>query len=183
VKKALLFVPLFALLLQGCGATMTPYEPNFDNVQTLKQHAPLQPVTPAQVTAAPGQGSMFVRMNPISSPSGSIAGHVQDALNGELTRAGLVNPQAQRHLNVLVTQSNLTAGIVTGTGTLAARFTLLDGPTVKYDATKTVSSEWSSSFLGVIAIANAANAYNPLVRDLLKSLYSDPLFIQALAQQ
>ncbi|RMS86242.1 hypothetical protein ALP59_01691, partial [Pseudomonas savastanoi] len=83
-------------------------------------------------------------------------------------------------LNVLVTQNELTAGMGTGTGTIAARFTLIDGEKVEYDATKQVSSQWNSSFLGAIAIPNAANAYNPLVRDLLKALYSDPLFTQAL---
>ena len=47
-------------------------------------------------------------------------------------------------------------------------------------ATKEVNHTWPSSFFGFIAIPNAANAYNPMVRDLLKSLYSDPLFIKAL---
>lgn len=180
MKKALLLVPLFALLLQGCGVTMTRYEPSFENVQTLKRNPPLQPIHQAQVSAAAGQDSLHVRGNSVTSPSGSITQHIQDALNGELDRAGLIDPQSPRQLNVLVTRSELTAGVGTGTGTIAARFTLVDGGTVEYDATKQVSSQWNSSFFGAVAIPNAANAYNPLVRDLLKALYSDPLFTQAL---
>jgi hypothetical protein len=83
-------------------------------------------------------------------------------------------------LKVLVVKNELSAGMGTGDGKLAARFTLLNGNDVVYDATKNVSSQWSSSFFGFIAIPNAVNAYNPMVRDLLKELYSDPQFIQAL---
>jgi len=180
VKKLLLLTPLLALLLQGCGVTMTQYEPNFDNVQVLKQAAPLQPVSNAQVTAASGEGSLSVRANPIRSPSGSVPAHIQAAITQELQLAGLLNPQAERHLQVLVVKNSLSAGMSSGNGTLAARFTLLKGNDVVYDATKEVNHTWSSSFFGFIAIPNAANAYNPMVRDLLKSLYSDPLFIKAL---
>lgn len=180
MKKLLLLAPLFALLLQGCGVTMTQYEPSFDNVQRLKQTPPLQPISQAKVTAASGQGSLMVRANPISSPTGSIPAHIQAAITQELSRAGLLDPQAPRHLDVLLVKNELTAGVGSGNGTIAARFTLFKGNDVVYDGTKEVNSTWSSSFFGPIAIPNAANAYNPLVRDLLKSLYNDPLFIQAL---
>ena len=180
MKKFLMLAPLVLLLLQGCGVTMTQYEPNFDNVQRLKQTPPLQPVSQAKVTAASGQGSLMVRANPISSPAGSIPAHVQAALTQELSLAGLRNQSAPRRLDVLLVKNELTAGVGSGHGTLAARFTLFKNDAVVYDATKEVTSVWSSSFFGPIAIPNAANAYNPLVRDLLKALYSDPLFIQAL---
>ncbi|MBH8610229.1 hypothetical protein I4N56_004215 [Pseudomonas mohnii] len=179
MKKSLLIVPLLALL-PGCGVTMTRYEPSYENVQQLKQTPPLQSISNAQVKANSGQGSLTVRANPISSPSGSIPLHIQEAINEELRRAGLLDPQAQRHLDVLLVKNELTAGVGTGTGQLAARFTLLKGNEVVYDATKEVSHQWDSSFFGPIAIPNAANAYNPMVRDLLKTLYSDPQFIQAL---
>ncbi len=180
MKKALMLIPLFALLLQGCGVTMTRYEPSYENVQRLKQTPPLQSIGTAEVKAESGQGTLTVRANPISSPSGSIPLHIQDAVNEELRRAGLLDPQAPRHLNILLVKNELTAGMGTGTGQIAARFTLLKGNDVVYDATKDVSSQWDSSFFGAIAIPRAAFAYNPMVRDLLKTLYSDPQFIQAL---
>jgi len=180
VKKSLLLVPLFALLLQGCGMTMTRYEPSFDNVQKLKQTPPLLAISNPQVTAESGEGSLMVRANPIKSPTGSIPAHIQDAITEELRKAGLLDPQATRHLQVLVVKNQLNAGMGTGDGTIAARFTLRNGNDVVYDATKDVSHQWDSSFFGVIAIPNATNAYNPMLQDLLKNLYSDPQFIQAL---
>ncbi|QIH08812.1 MULTISPECIES: hypothetical protein [unclassified Pseudomonas] len=180
MKKSLLLIPLLALLLQGCGVTMTRYEPSYDNVQRLKQQQPLQPIAGAQVTAAPGQGSLSVRANPIRSPSGSISQHIQEGLNEELRRAGLLDPKAPRQLQVLIVTNQLEAGVGSGSGQVAARFTLSKSDQVLYEATKQASSSWDSSFIGAIAIPNAAHAYNPLVRELLKNLYSDPLFIQAL---
>ena len=180
MKKSLLLIPMLVLLLQGCGMTMTRYEPSFENVQKLKQTPPLHAVSNPLVTAESGEGSLTVRANPVRSPSGSIPAHIQDAITEELRKAGLLDPQAQRQLKVLVVKNNLSAGMGTGEGQIAARFTLINGQNVVYDATKNVSSQWSSSFFGFIAIPNAVNAYNPMLRDLLKELYSDPQFIQAL---
>ncbi|WP_256658157.1 MULTISPECIES: hypothetical protein [unclassified Pseudomonas] len=67
MKKLYLALPLGALLLQGCGVTMARYEPNYQNVQQLKQNAPMQPMREAQVKADSGQDSLMVRLNPISS--------------------------------------------------------------------------------------------------------------------
>ncbi|WP_097089314.1 MULTISPECIES: hypothetical protein [unclassified Pseudomonas] len=171
---------LFALLLQGCGVTMARYEPAYDNVQILKQNAPMQPMREAQVQADSGQGSLLVRLNPISSPAGSIPLHVQAAINDELRRAGLLDPQAARQLQVQLIKSQLNSGVATGDGELAAHFVLRQGDQVVFETTKQVERRWSSSFFGPIAIPVAANNYNPMLQSLLRSLYSDPQFLKAL---
>jgi len=180
VKKLLLCVPVFALLLQGCGVNMTRYEPNFDNVQVLKKDLPLHAVTSPQVTAPSSLSSLSVRANPIKSPNGNIPQHIQAAITEELRLAGLVDEKADRSLDVVLVTSELDAGMGTGSGKLAARFTVHKGSDVLYDATQQSSSTWESSFVGAVAVPAAANAYNPLVRELLHNLYSDPLFVQAL---
>lgn len=159
---------------------MARYEPNFQNVQQLKQNAPLQPVREAQVNADAGQDSLTVRMNPISSPAGSVPLHIQAAINDELRHAGLLDPRADRQLQVQLVKSQLDSGVANGHGELAARFTLRKAGQVVYETTKDVQRNWDSSFIGAIAIPAAANNYNPMVQALLKSLYSDPQFVQAL---
>lgn len=180
MNKSLLCVPLFALLLQGCGVSMTRYDPNFDNVEILKKEAPLQAVATPEVTAPSALNSLSTRANPIKSPTGSIPKHIQAALTDELRLANLVSDSSDRKLDVVLVTSEVDAGMGTGTGKLAARFTVHKGDQVLYDATQQASSTWDSSFVGAVAIPAAANAYNPLVRQLLNNLYSDPLFIQAL---
>lgn len=179
MKKLYLALP-FCALLQGCGVTMARYEPNYQNVQQLKQSAPLQPVRDTQVTADPGQGSLMVRLNPISSPEGSVPLHIQAAINDELRHAGLLDPQADRQLQIQLVRSQLNTGVINGHGELAARFILRKGDQVVYETTKNVERDWDSSFFGPIAIPTAANNYNPMLQALLKSLYSDPQFVQAL---
>jgi hypothetical protein len=179
VNKLYLVAP-FVLLLQGCGVTMARYEANYQNVQQLKQNAPLQAVREAQVQADAGQGSLMVRLNPISSPAGNIPLHIQTAINDELRHAGLLDPEADRQLHVQLVKSQLNSGVANGHGELAARFTLRQGDQVLYESTKDVTRDWGSSFFGPIAIPTAANNYNPMLQALLKSLYSDPQFVQAL---
>lgn len=180
MKKRYLTLPLCALLLQGCGVTMARYEPNFQNVQQLKQNAPLQPVQEAQVKADAGQDSLMVRLNPISSPEGSVPLHIQAAINDELRHAGLLDPRADRQLQIQLIKSQLNSGVANGHGELAAHFTVRKGDVVLYETTKQVEHDWNSSFFGPIAIPAAANNYNPMLQNLLKTLYTDPQFIQAL---
>lgn len=180
MKKLYLALPVCALLLQGCGMTMARYEPSYQNVQQLKQNAPMQHVREAEVKADAGQDSLMVRMNPISSPEGSVPLHIQAAINDELRRAGLLDPRADRQLQVQVVKSQLDSGVANGAGELTAHFTLLKGDQVLYSATKDAHQSWDSSFFGAIAIPAAANNYNPMLQKLLMSLYSDPLFQQAL---
>lgn len=180
MKKLYLALPVLALLLQGCGVTMARYEPNFQNVQQLKQHAPMQPLRDAQVQADSGQDSLRVRLNPISSPEGSVPLHIQAAINDELRHAGLLDPRADRQLQVQLIKSQLNSGVANGHGALAAHFTVRKGDQVLYETTKCVERDWDSSFFGPIAIPAAANNYNLMLQDLLKTLYSDPQFVQAL---
>jgi hypothetical protein len=175
-------IAIAALILQGCGVTMPRYDANFDNVQTLKNQAPLAKLNAPTVAADEGQDSISARANPIRSPEGSISKHVQKALEDELRLAGLLEPSASRHLDVRLRQSKLDAPVGTGTGAISADFNLLEGERSLYSSSKTVTSTWDSSFVGGIAIPAAANAFNPLVRKLLAELYQDPQFINAMKQ-
>lgn len=171
-----------ALILQGCGVAMPRYDANFDNVQALKNQAPLVKLNSPSVVADKGQDAISVRANPVRSPEGSISKHVQKALEDELRLAGLLEPSASRHLDVQLRQSKLDAAVGTGSGAISADFNLREGERSLYSSNKTVTSTWDSSFVGAIAIPAAANAFNPLVRKLLAELYQDPAFIKAMKQ-
>lgn len=180
MNKLLLCIPVLALLLQGCGVSLSRYDPDYNNVQLLKQQAPLHALSPPQVSAPAALNRLSARNNPIKSSAGSIPMHVQLALRDELRLAKLQSDDAERQLDVELLTSEVDAGIKQGTGTLAARFTVHKGDQVLYDATQQTTSTWPSSFGAIDALPAAANGYNVLVRQLLHNLYSDPLFIQAL---
>jgi len=177
----MLLCTLAALLLQACGVTMPRYEPSYDNVQTLRGQAGLAKLDIPKVEAESGQDSLLVRANPIRSPEGSVSQHVQQALEAELRLAGLLDPTAARHLEVRIRQATLDSAVVgNGSGVLSADFDLNDNGQSIYRSSKTVSSNWDSSFVGAVAIPRAANAFNPLVSKLLAELYQDPAFVAAL---
>nr|WP_298168427.1 hypothetical protein [uncultured Pseudomonas sp.] len=180
--KRFICLATVALILQGCGVAMPRYDANFDNVQALKNQAPLVKLNSLSVAADKGQDSISVRANPVRSPEGSISKHVQKALEDELRLAGLLEPSASRRLDVQLRQSKLDAAVGTGSGAISADFNLREGERSLYSSNKTVTSTWDSSFVGAIAIPAAANAFNPLVRKLLAELYQDPAFIKAMKQ-
>lgn len=168
-------------LLQGCGITMTRYEPDYDNLAKLRAQMPLQTMAEPQADAAPGEDSVLVRNNPIRSPSGSLSGHLQQALNSELQAAGLLQSDATQRLHAHIRSTDLNSALFgQGRGHLQVDFELRRGQAVAYSSSKRVEHVWDSNFIGAIAIPRAANAYNTLVRKLLAELYADPAFIAAL---
>lgn len=181
MRLRLLPILLAALALQGCGITMPRYEPSYDNVQKLRSEGPLATLDNPSVQADTGQNSIFVRANPVRSPEGDLSTHVQRALESELRLAGLLQPGSPRHLDVRLRRTELNAAAFgDGQGSLAADFTLSENGKPLYQSSKNVSSRWDSSFFAVLALPRAANAFNPLVRQLLAELYQDPAFVQAL---
>lgn len=59
-------------------------------------------------------------------------------------------------------------------------FTISDKAKAIYNNTIVVKNEWELSFVGAIAIPNAAASYSKLAELLLQKLYSDKTFINSL---
>lgn len=181
MRSALLPLCALALLLQGCGMTMPRYEPNYANVEVLRAAKLTPQLDQPHVEASSGQNRLFVRANPISSPSGDMAAHLRDALEGELRLAGLLEPGAARRLEARLEENELNAALFgQGHGVLVVEFRVVEGDRTLYQGTKRVENTWDSSFIGALAIPRAANAYNPMVTRALGELYRDPAFIAAL---
>jgi hypothetical protein len=71
------------------------------------------------------------------------------------------------------------AGFSTGYTTVSARFIVKKDGKESYNQVKTVKHEFSSSFMGSIAIPSAVQSYNVAVQKLLASLFADNSFNQA----
>lgn len=182
MKKTLALLTL-GLLLQGCGATMSRYEPNHENLTQLRGELPLQPVRAPEAQARSGEDSIWVRNNPIRSPSGSLSAHLQQALNSELQAVGLIKADAPVRLKLNLLDNDLNTAIFgQGRGHLQVEFTLERDGQLLYRREKRVQHVWSSNFIGAIAIPRAAGAYNVMVQKLLAELYADPAFIAAMRQ-
>lgn len=179
--RLILLAPL--TMLAACSVVATPYSPSVENIQTLKNAAPMH----ARIGDFSSQDSgnnrnpVPVRANVMRSPVGnSFAAYLSNAITQELTLAGTLSPSASVELDGVLLENNVDVGIGTGVGTISARFVVKRDDAIRYDQVKTVRSEWDSSFAAAIAVPRATQQYPLIVQKLLGELYSDPAFINAI---
>jgi hypothetical protein len=181
LKKLGLLAPL--TVLAACSVVATPYSPSVENIQMLKNSAPIQARVGDFKSQESGQNQypVRVRANMMRSPVGdSFAAYLSNAVTQELTIAGSLSPSATVELDGVLVENNVDVGIGTGVGTISARFVVHRDNAVRYDQVKTVRSEWDSSFVAAIAVPRATQQYPLVVQKLLAELYADPAFISAI---
>lgn len=187
--------PLFAALalaivgtlgLSAC-ATAPMAEPvaSMDTLQGLQ----VSGVAPVKVGAfkpdpslAPGKDkSINSRAAAIKPPTGnSFAAYLGQTLATELNAAGKLDGASALEITGFLTESQLdSAGFVTATGSLGARFVMTRNGTVVYDKVLRVDASWESNFIGAIAIPAAISNYNALYAKLARALLQDPDFVAA----
>ncbi|WP_233196171.1 hypothetical protein [Trinickia soli] len=98
----------------------------------------------------------------------------------ELLMAGKLSPQSDVEIKATLLENDIDTGVATGTATLAARFIVTRGGTVRYDQVKTAHTQWDSAFAAMIAVPKAREEYPLAVQKLLGELYADPAFVEAI---
>lgn len=175
-----------ATTLFGCAAVKLPAPTaTGDTVQNLRG-ANVQPMKTGSFALAPGKDANMdrtqggLRGSSVSAESGSFAQYLKDVIVTELKAAGLYNDGAKTVIDAQLTDSQLDAAIGTGTGRLAARFTVTrDGKKV-YDKDLAVEGKWESSFVGAVALPEAINRYGQFYKQLAAKLFEDPDFRAAV---
>jgi hypothetical protein len=179
---------IFALALTGCAnvkldaSSATPA-----TVEKLRL-ANLTPVQVGMFKLAPGKdpamdtGLGGLRGNTLLPAKGSWSQLLKETLVTELTASGLLDPASRSVIEGLLTDSTVDAAIGTGTGRLAARFTVTRGGRVMYDKEVSAEASWESSFMGAVAVPTAMNQYSALYKTLIAKLVDDPDFRRALAK-
>jgi hypothetical protein len=184
-RAAWLIVMLAAsLFATGCAGPAPNYAPSIDNVEVLKKSG----ITASNVGVVtvsadlPGGKSLSLRANTMVSPVGANFGdYIATALRQELELAKLFNTQSGLEISGALLRNNIDAGgISTNEGQIEARFVVTRGGQIRFDKVKRVEHQWESSFAGAVAIPLAANNYPVMVQKLIRSLVTDPEFIQSL---
>jgi hypothetical protein len=173
---------LLALSAAGCAASIGAVQPSFSAVEAVHQvDVPVMSVG----TFAPGpkveDRSITVRaINVLKAPGGSFSGYLKSTLEADLKAGGKLDPGAPIVLQGVLTRSDLSSAIGTGTAVLGAHFTLLrDGKSV-FEKDLSVNASWDSSFLGAVAIPDAINQYTALYEKLSVALLTDADFKAAV---
>jgi hypothetical protein len=187
VLRAGAMVAAACLAFGGCATKAPPYQSSIENVQTLQRLAPEAKVSIGTVRAddksADALDRITARTTSIDSPYGTYAEYLKEALRADLAAAGRLDPKAARSVNATLMRNRLDAsGVNVGEAEVAARFTVTEGAKVLYDKQHSASHTWDSSFLGNLAAMRAVQNYSVVFQKLLKTLFADPDFGNAIGK-
>jgi hypothetical protein len=171
------------LLTSGCTFMAPSYTPDYSALDSLKRQKvstiAVEPVEPKDPDAK--VNNISLRGSTLKSPSGSYAKYLEDAIISDLTDAKLLDQNSLFRLSVWLLKNDIdVSSFSNGYGVIEARFNVnRDGVSVfnKRIAEQTV---FESSIAGAVAIPKGQGEYPNLVRALLKKLYTDREFIDAL---
>jgi len=184
-----LLIVLVGLTASGCiSQNMAAPQPSMPVLEILRS-SDLPVMQVGKFALAPGKSasldkSVGIRSVSLSSPyEGSFAKYLQQTLETDLRAAGKLDANADTVLEGLLTQSDVDAGIGTGTAVLGAKFSLLKGGKSVFEKDLAVHAQWDSSFIGAVAIPDAVNQYSSLYEKLVLELVSDKDFKAAAKAQ
>ena len=180
---------LAAYALAGCASgPIGAHQPSLASIHALRQSgmapAAVGEFSPAAALPPARDKSVSVRGSSLRSPSGSFAVYLRDALIADLRAAGKYEPAAPTVITGELIRNELAAGgVSTANSALGARFAVTRAGATLYDKAIDVTHEWSSSFVGAIAIPEAINQYTQMYTRLLQKLFADPEFEAAVAAE
>lgn len=184
--KILLLVIFSAAALTGCASVkLPPPTAKAETVLALRS-ANLSPAMVGEFKLADGKDPALdkrvggLRGSSLTAANGSFAQQLKEEVVTALQAAALYDEQSPILIQGQLTDSMVDAAIKTGTGRLAARFTVDRNGKRMYDKELVVNSSWPSSFVGGIAIPRAINEYGALYKKLTDKLFADKAFQKAL---
>jgi len=185
-RALLAFGLLAVVMLTGCAQIKlgTPVA-SIENIQKAKASG-MQPSSVGDFVLAKGKPATLdtrisVHSNSVSSPyDQSFAKYLKETLSTDLQAAGLLNPASSTVIKGELTDSQIDPAIGTGSGKVAARFTVTKAERQVFDKEFVAESKWESSFVGGVAIPRAINEYTALYRALVSKLLDDPAFRAAV---
>ncbi len=185
--KILLSAAFVSVALFGCAsAPLAPYQPSVKNLELLRNSG-TPPMKVGEFTLAPGKDpgmdkSISVRGHTLTSPNAnSFAQYLREGLTADLRTAGKLDPNSSIVVHGLLTYNQLdAAGISVNSAELGAKFSVSRGNKLLFEKELKEQSQWESSFMGAVAIPTAVNEYTALYQKLLRQLYSDGSFKNAI---
>lgn len=177
-----------AAAVAGCASVKMP-EPtaNAATVQAVRAAHPA-PAAAGSFVLAPGKPAEMdkslsgLRGSSMTAAGGSFAQQLKDELVAAMKAAGVYDERSSIVIAGQLTDSRVDAAVSTGTGRLAARFSVDRAGQRVFDKEIAVEASWPSSFAGAIALPEAINQYGAMYKTLVVRLFEDAQFRAALAK-
>ena len=181
--KKVLSVAVLCAAVSGCSVYAPPYQASMDNVIALKKAGDFTAKV-GPVKSEPGKDNanpISLRSLKLRSPyENSFAAYLTEALKQQLTLAGRYSDNSPVEISGTLLKNDMYVPMGTGSGIIEARFLVTNAGAIKYDQVKSAKQEWSSSFVGTVAVNRATEQYPGLVDKLVSELFKDPAFLNAV---
>jgi len=171
---------LFSILLSACTVKAPPYQASIENVQIMKL-AKLKELAVGEFSSKKKLNSISLRGTSLVSPEGTYGDYLTKAIESELKLAKIWSGISSTVVSgTLISNDIDVSGFSTGTGEISAEFIVRENDEIVYQGTISADHEFDSSFMGAVAIPNGQSNYMYLVQKLIKKLFSDQDFIDAI---
>lgn len=174
-------IVLSCLALSACAIAQPKYSPQ-PQVQSTLRNGNFESIGVGSISANdPSLETLTIRGNPLTPTSGTFSGDIRQALELELSRAGLLLPASQVQISGMLMKNELDGrGMSEGHASVAVEFIVRKDGKETFRSTKTADNSWPSSFVGAKAIPAAAQGYVQTVEKLVTTLVADPGFQAAI---
>jgi hypothetical protein len=173
---------LLAVLLSACTVKAPPYQASIENVQLIKL-AKVKELSVGEFSSTKKLNSISLRGTSLVSPEGTYGDYLSKALEEELKLAKIWSGVSSTVVNGKLISNDIdVSGFSTGTGEISAEFVVSVNEKIVYQGIISATHEFDSSFIGGVAIPNGQSNYMYLVQKLIKNLFSDQAFIEAISR-
>lgn len=182
--RQLMVVVATAILVSGCASFTAPtYSPHYETIDRLRKNdiekMSIGEVRPRDPNASVNKITLRGAM--LTSPSGTFASYLENAIRSDLMEMGLYDPKSTTRVDATILKNNIdVSGIRTGYGVMEINLTISKKGARAFEKAYLVNIEFESSFAGAVAVPKGQTEYPNLVRALLQKVYVDPEFIEAV---
>jgi len=175
-----------AVIATGCAQYKAPpYATDYEALDRLKAAKPssvavtaFQPTDPQHAV-----NNLSLRGARLTSPSGTFAKYLEDALIRDLKEISAFDPASGTRIEATILVNAIDiSGFVTGTGAMEVELTVVRRGQRALRKTYKANTTFESSFAGIVAIPAGQAAYTDLARTLLRAVYADPQFVTAIGK-
>lgn len=170
-------IAVASVFLSACAISGPKYDAQPANQATLRNGGFQSAVVGAFTAVSPKLEKLTIRGNPLVATTGTSSGDIRQALELELSRAGLLSADSATKITGILKENDLNGrGVSEGTASISVEFVVHRNEVETYRATKSVEHSWESSFIGAKAIPAASQGYVQTIEKLISSLIADPEF-------
>lgn len=180
----LLLLAIVVSSVSGCASfTAQPYTPSYETIDSIKkmdiEKLSIGKIGPSDPNAPVNR--ITLRGATLSSPSGTFASYLENAIRSDLTEMGFFDAASTSRIDATILKNDIdVSGISVGYGELEISLSIFKKGRLAFEKNYSVKTQFESSFAGAVATLKGQNEYPNLVRALLQKIYSDPEFIKAV---